>query len=104
MDIILYCTLFMSKTFFFFKQKTAYELRISDWSSDVCSSDLTQDRPGGTAFGKHLVPGFPAVPVRRVQTKTSARESSPDSEKIMAEDGCQGQGRSAETGLLTRGK
>src|SRR3546814_5152071 len=27
--------------FFFFKQKTAYELRISDWSSDVCSSDLT---------------------------------------------------------------
>src|SRR3546814_6830512 len=27
--------------FCFFKQKTAYELRISDWSSDVCSSDLT---------------------------------------------------------------
>src|SRR3546814_2500198 len=26
--------------FFFFKQKTAYEIRISDWSSDVCSSDL----------------------------------------------------------------
>src|SRR3546814_6870848 len=26
---------------FFFKQKTAYEMRISDWSSDVCSSDLT---------------------------------------------------------------
>src|SRR3546814_3501341 len=31
------CTLFL---FFFFKQKTAYEMRISDWSSDVCSSDL----------------------------------------------------------------
>src|SRR3546814_15388323 len=28
--------------FFFFKQKTAYEMRISDWSSDVCSSDLSQ--------------------------------------------------------------
>src|SRR3546814_10737386 len=28
--------------FFFFKQKTAYEMRISDWSSDVCSSDLVQ--------------------------------------------------------------
>src|SRR3546814_4625138 len=27
---------------FFFKQKTAYEMRISDWSSDVCSSDLTR--------------------------------------------------------------
>src|SRR3546814_1659702 len=29
--------------FFFFKQKTAYEMRISDWSSDVCSSDLDND-------------------------------------------------------------
>src|SRR3546814_8838282 len=29
-----------SNLFFFFKQKTAYEMRISDWSSDVCSSDL----------------------------------------------------------------
>src|SRR3546814_19015723 len=28
--------------FFFFKQKTAYEMRISDWSSDVCSSDLSR--------------------------------------------------------------
>src|SRR3546814_6837457 len=28
---------------FFFKQKTAYEMRISDWSSDVCSSDLSRD-------------------------------------------------------------
>src|SRR3546814_9804285 len=32
------CCLF----FFFFKQKTAYEMRISDWSSDVCSSDLIE--------------------------------------------------------------
>src|SRR3546814_6113072 len=30
--------------FFFFKQKTAYEMRISDWSSDVCSSDLPENR------------------------------------------------------------
>src|SRR3546814_18116522 len=30
--------------FFFFKQKTAYEMRISDWSSDVCSSDLEHRR------------------------------------------------------------
>src|SRR3546814_10088464 len=34
------CYVFMSYCFFFFKQKTAYEMRISDWSSDVCSSDL----------------------------------------------------------------
>src|SRR3546814_9199623 len=32
--------------FFFFKQKTAYEMRISDWSSDVCSSDLAESRLG----------------------------------------------------------
>src|SRR3546814_1043477 len=32
---------YLFSLFFFFKQKTAYEMRISDWSSDVCSSDLT---------------------------------------------------------------
>src|SRR3546814_1550067 len=36
--------------FFFFKQKTAYEMRISDWSSDVCSSDLVHE----LAFGENL--------------------------------------------------
>src|SRR3546814_8842128 len=35
---MLYCVVF--SIFCFFKQKTAYEMRISDWSSDVCSSDL----------------------------------------------------------------
>src|SRR3546814_6079069 len=34
--------------FFFFKQKTAYEMRISDWSSDVCSSDLILRMNGDT--------------------------------------------------------
>src|SRR3546814_4539667 len=32
----------------FLKQKTAYEMRISDWSSDVCSSDLTRDSAAGS--------------------------------------------------------
>src|SRR3546814_1388443 len=38
---------------FFFKQKTAYEMRISDWSSDVCSSDLLEalGRPGDRGAG-----------------------------------------------------
>src|SRR3546814_3543492 len=35
--------------FFVFKQKTAYEMRISDWSSDVCSSDLRGNLPLGQA-------------------------------------------------------
>src|SRR3546814_7281646 len=39
---------------FFFKQKTAYEMRISDWSSDVCSSDLIASTvfPVGTSFSE----------------------------------------------------
>src|SRR3546814_1112558 len=50
---------------FFFKQKTAYEMRISDWSSDVCSSDLIANaaRPSiVVCSGKaHLFPGCAAV-------------------------------------------
>src|SRR3546814_3013551 len=44
--------------FFFFKQKTAYEMRISDWSSDVCSSDLEKPHvyvPAGEAPPAELV-------------------------------------------------
>src|SRR3546814_9317059 len=43
--MICYCLILCDRVavfFFFFKQKTAYEMRISDWSSDVCSSDLIQ--------------------------------------------------------------
>src|SRR3546814_3196405 len=47
--------------FFFFKQKTAYEMRISDWSSDVCSSDLSgrngqggEHRPSRTTHPRNL--------------------------------------------------
>src|SRR3546814_2276197 len=49
--LMIYCPVYYSvcsskvSLFFFFKQKTAYEMRISDWSSDVCSSDL-----GGPEF------------------------------------------------------
>src|SRR3546814_1634043 len=46
MSFVLYC--------FFFKQKTAYEMRISDWSSDVCSSDLD--------VGAHPVAGAKRFP------------------------------------------
>src|SRR3546814_7847299 len=40
--------------FFFFKQKTAYEMRISDWSSDVCSSDLVRSGGGDDRFRQTL--------------------------------------------------
>src|SRR3546814_7795056 len=54
--------------FFFFKQKTAYEMRISDWSSDVCSSDLGACRafagssnacaPSGHEYAAAVWPGM----------------------------------------------
>src|SRR3546814_13286239 len=53
--------------FFFFKQKTAYEMRISDWSSDVCSSDLRAPLPkklGRSSTSRH-VPTNPVGSFRR---------------------------------------
>src|SRR3546814_4695308 len=65
--VYLLCFLFF--VFFFFKQKTAYEMRISDWSSDVCSSDLVfvvaglvrRVRPEREAFAVALVGLNPVV-------------------------------------------
>src|SRR3546814_12766862 len=56
--------------FFFFKQKTAYEMRISDWSSDVCSSDLPVVDGLGPAAGDQRGPrragrGLPAARPRQ---------------------------------------
>src|SRR3546814_2663931 len=54
--------------FFFFKQKTAYEMRISDWSSDVCSSDLV-------ALGKVFETlGFKAIARHRNKNVTLYRQ------------------------------
>src|SRR3546814_7990858 len=56
--------------FFFFKQKTAYEMRISDWSSDVCSSDLPSREGAANALAMSRLPHRPglrpvfAAPVR----------------------------------------
>src|SRR3546814_961800 len=55
-DVILYV-----RSIFVFKQKTAYEMRISDWSSDVCSSDLTPG-PGSTNGYWMPRPGRPSAP------------------------------------------
>src|SRR3546814_3697714 len=57
-----------SEVYFFFKQKTAYDMRISDWSSDVCSSDLLRvkaDRIRGAArrqVDERYPPGIADLP------------------------------------------
>src|SRR3546814_14027462 len=64
--------------FFFFKQKTAYEMRISDWSSDVCSSDLGRVAiPAALREG----PGFPAAAARACAPARAA--SFPDHWKVV---------------------
>src|SRR3546814_11067959 len=64
--------------FFFFKQKTAYEMRISDWSSDVCSSDLL-----GEALSEALPDGSrPAPPAVNLLTHDSNPRFEPDFEIV----------------------
>src|SRR3546814_1581948 len=73
------CELFLvgqvAAIFFFFKQKTAYEMRISDWSSDVCSSDLHSHlRPAwGGGLGHDLLLRPAALPFRPGAADRTAR-------------------------------
>src|SRR3546814_4712378 len=64
--------------FFFFKQKTAYEMRISDWSSDVCSSDLpgeagAGDDIGGAAFSPVVEQAASAQAAARASRRSEER-------------------------------
>src|SRR3546814_18731529 len=58
--------------FFFFKQKTAYEMRISDWSSDVCSSDLVHPGLGRGVAG---LPELAGLPVHRTDVDDPAESA-----------------------------
>src|SRR3546814_19205192 len=64
---LLVISSFYIAVFFFFKQKTAYEMRISDWSSDVCSSDLRTalDERSSRRAAVRSEPAVPAVLDRR---------------------------------------
>src|SRR3546814_2510632 len=57
------CVVVLSCFVFFFKQKTAYEMRISDWSSDVCSSDLDARGGRGAVFEQHVADSIAEVDV-----------------------------------------
>src|SRR3546814_4993443 len=52
------CLCYVIFYFFFFKQKTAYEMRISDWSSDVCSSDLAGVAEAVDVLGESAAAGL----------------------------------------------
>src|SRR3546814_5744360 len=76
---------FFHVLFFFFKQKTAYEMRISDWSSDVCSSDLLwQHRCRGTARS-HARPPVPARSETPRMTRSNAA-MQPPADKSLSDD------------------
>src|SRR3546814_3221610 len=59
--------------FFFFKQKTAYEMRISDWSSDVCSSDLLTP-PVVAGYGERTSAGEISYGLARTDSQLRARK------------------------------
>src|SRR3546814_429778 len=60
--------------FFFFKQKTAYDMRISDWSSDVCSSDLPSGAPPRSRAANDR--GSRTAPGNRAQDHTPAKRTA----------------------------
>src|SRR3546814_5888771 len=68
---------------FFFKQKTAYEMRISDWSSDVCSSDLATYNPVFGADGTpRKVVKIATDITRQVRQEREARHRLADSHRL----------------------
>src|SRR5213083_3254699 len=65
--------IFVSCCFFFFKQKTAYEITASDWSSDVCSSDLAAGRWGARSATRGW---WSRRPARRSEERRVGKECS----------------------------
>src|SRR3546814_5957774 len=73
--------------FFFFKHKTAYEMRISDWSSDVCSSDLKADSAESLFIHRHYPMQLsPSNPIGKIRFKTwkVRGKPSPDGQPRLA--------------------
>src|SRR3546814_5314957 len=74
----------ISELLFFFKQRRAYEVRISDWSSDVCSSDLLRSSlPQPPAFRfRTYCGGLPTIRCRNIGRQTSMRSASSTAEAM----------------------
>src|SRR3546814_14181271 len=71
--------------FFFFEQKTAYEMRISDWSSDVCSSDL-QDRDEDLVLQRRHPQSQERLGYRRIRQRDPALQALVDEPSRGLED------------------
>src|SRR3546814_6057684 len=80
--------------FFFFKQKAAYEMRISVWSSDVCSSDLQNLRDRWT--GREDAPDQPIGPAHRLTRRDA--QPAPDTEQGEAAAAGRGRGEQIAVG------
>src|SRR3546814_2148771 len=70
--------LYLCVCFFCFKQKTAYEVRISDWSSNVCSSDLLAAATNGTAPAPNPEAGATTATGTQSTAKAGAANTQPD--------------------------
>src|SRR3546814_6301651 len=68
---------------FFFKQKTAYEMRISDWSSDVCSSDLYCRPKSGDKMSRQFQAKISTVAVRESFEVTVTANNALHAKKII---------------------
>src|SRR3546814_5249424 len=96
---MLFCVI-ASGSFFFFKQKTAYEMRISDWSSDVCSSDLSADRIAAGVrrrVGVDEIRRRPAQPPRLRDGRDIARKPAVAYRIVRAQEGAFGLGHAEQT-------
>src|SRR3546814_9409709 len=72
--------------FFFFKQKTAYEMRISDWSSDVCSSDLRTMESVRIPIAEIYVPTKRRQTLRPAQVDALAQSIMEEGLKMRSEE------------------
>src|SRR3546814_7911262 len=86
--------------FFFFKQKTAYEMRISDWSSDVCSSDLARGLEAVALAGAdRRTAAGPALRPRPLHDDRAAGDRQRTGEHAGGHTGGHGSGRCAQPTL-----
>src|SRR3546814_8657378 len=83
LSCLLDCSWFVYFSFvFFFKQKTAYEMRISDWSSDVCSSDLALEWPSFIELKSRIINPKSTCPLVSITCHTRKPEERSEERRV----------------------